>query len=450
MAAGSAILRPVRAPLALVVLVAVFLPAVTRAHSPAPRADDRSLAAAKQHFTAGKQAYDGGNYVVALTEFTAAETIRPSPILRYNLGLAHEKLGFAKLAVADYRAYLDAMSDASNRTEVEARIVQLQAQPDAETEAQVELPSHAPRPIPATTVAADPHHDAANAVPTLPAAAPPPSCLQPGPPARPGLSEVRIPLAPTGGDTAQPSLQAYWWKPAGRGPFPTVVYNPGGERTPVIGTDGGVGAFFQKAGYAVLFPYRRGTCRSPGTYWRDGIARLPLFRRAQATTDALVAESEDVAAALRYARAQKLVDKKRLVVAGCAFGGFEALLAGERFADLRAVIAFGGATAVWNFNAPLRARLGQAALAQKRPVLFVQAQSDQERSSSRALSDAMRAAHLPNALRLFPLRRPGTLPTLSNGNNEAHADFCQNRSDEWGPAVLEFLSGLNGDLTNNQ
>src|SRR5260370_40480552 len=66
-------------------------------------------------------------------------------------------------------------------------------------------------------------------------------------------------------------LQAWLWRPAGPGPFPVVVYNHGSEPDPIAGTHGTVGPFFSQHGYAVLFPYRRGTGKSEGRYWGDEV-----------------------------------------------------------------------------------------------------------------------------------------------------------------------------------
>ena len=64
------------------------------------------MAQAKQHFETGRNAYNAGDYVTAIREFKAAEELRPSPILDYNIGLANEKLGKRRVA----RQVLQALS----------------------------------------------------------------------------------------------------------------------------------------------------------------------------------------------------------------------------------------------------------------------------------------------------------------------------------------------------
>ena len=94
--------------------------------APAAPASDDALMQAKQHFEAGRNAYNAGDYISAIREFKAAEALRPSPILAYNIGLANEKLGKRRVAVKYYRRYLEQVPNAQNRAEVDGRIAQLE------------------------------------------------------------------------------------------------------------------------------------------------------------------------------------------------------------------------------------------------------------------------------------------------------------------------------------
>ena len=90
--------------------------------------NDEALAQAKQHFEAGRNAYNAQDYITAIREFKAAEALRPSPLLAYNIGLANEKLGKRRVALKYYHRYLEQMPNAQNRPEVEGRIQQLEAE----------------------------------------------------------------------------------------------------------------------------------------------------------------------------------------------------------------------------------------------------------------------------------------------------------------------------------
>src|SRR5438067_8608833 len=101
-------------------------PAPAAAAPAAPAGGDEAMAQAKQHFETGRNAYNAGDYVTAIREFKAAEALRPSPILDYNIGLANEKLGKKRVAVKYYKRYLEQMPNAPNRPEVDGRIAQLE------------------------------------------------------------------------------------------------------------------------------------------------------------------------------------------------------------------------------------------------------------------------------------------------------------------------------------
>jgi tetratricopeptide (TPR) repeat protein len=131
-----------------------------------PAQDDATMAAARQHFEAGRNAYNAGDFPQAIREFKAAEALRPSPILAYNIGLANEKLQRRKVAVRYYRRYLEGAPAAPNRAEVEGRITQLEREiasqpaqqpPEAVNENPPPPPGSDPNVQPQTTAQGDPY-----------------------------------------------------------------------------------------------------------------------------------------------------------------------------------------------------------------------------------------------------------------------------------------------------
>lgn len=127
--------------------------------------EDQALTEAKRHFEAGRNAYTAGDYQTAIREFKAAEALRPSPVLAYNIGLANEKLGKRRVAVKYYNRYLEGQPNAANRAEVEGRIAALEkeiaAQPAAANpQAQPQdLPPTATEPPPPPPANAQPGYD---------------------------------------------------------------------------------------------------------------------------------------------------------------------------------------------------------------------------------------------------------------------------------------------------
>jgi len=92
--------------------------------APAVAQDARTQA--KEAYTRGKQMFQAGNYTGAIAEFERAKQLEPSPVLDFNIGLAHDRAGNAREAVDAYRSYLRAVPNASNKTAVESRITALE------------------------------------------------------------------------------------------------------------------------------------------------------------------------------------------------------------------------------------------------------------------------------------------------------------------------------------
>ena len=82
---------------------------------------------AREYFLKGKKAYQQGLFEEAMKNFKMALAVRPSPVLEYNIGRCHDKLGQHKKAIASYKRYLVFRPDAPNRKTVEARITALEA-----------------------------------------------------------------------------------------------------------------------------------------------------------------------------------------------------------------------------------------------------------------------------------------------------------------------------------
>jgi dienelactone hydrolase len=226
------------------------------------------------------------------------------------------------------------------------------------------------------------------------------------------------------------TLGGFLYRPAGAGPFPAIVFNHGSEKLP--GNKLGQAMFYVRHGFVLFVPHRRGHGRSSdaGPYIDDTPATSPAF------SDVLVAQSDDVMAAVAFVAARPYVDRKRVAVAGCSLGGIESLLAAERGTGIVAAVDFAGAAITWAKNEALRERMRSAARNARVPVLFLQAENDYDTTPSRALSDEMKAAGKPCGVHIFP------------PNGTTHADghgFCTGgEHPPWGDEVLAFLAQAMG------
>jgi hypothetical protein len=93
--------------------------------APAWAQDDDNLSEAKKHYDRGKELFKAGNPEEAIREFRAADKLRPSPILAYNIGLAYERMSRCKPAIDAFQRYLHEQADADNREDTEQKIAEL-------------------------------------------------------------------------------------------------------------------------------------------------------------------------------------------------------------------------------------------------------------------------------------------------------------------------------------
>ncbi|MHB8416691.1 MAG: tetratricopeptide repeat protein [Myxococcales bacterium] len=144
------------------------------------------LQKAKQLFQQGRADYQAGRFRQAIEEFLAADKLKASAALIYNVAQAYEKLGDLSHAVEYYQDYLSREPHAADRDKVKATIQNLQAKLQAEPAAPVVVMA-----APVESPAAPAPGPAAPAL-TAPAPAPPVSAPEAAvtEPAKPHRSRV--------------------------------------------------------------------------------------------------------------------------------------------------------------------------------------------------------------------------------------------------------------------
>lgn len=266
---------------------------------------------------------------------------------------------------------------------------------------------------------------------SAPAAPPGEGASSPAPPGEPASSSApaasgdlspELVIYPSGGLT----LHGFLYRPPGPGPFPAVVFNHGSE--PLPGSKPDQAQFYVRHGFVLFLPHRRGQGRSSDA----GPSITTVDGTGPALVDALVAQSDDVMAAVAYAAALPYVDRTRIAVAGCSLGGIESLLAAERGTGLVAAIDFAGAAITWANNPALQDRMKLAARNATVPVFFLQAENDYDTAPSRVLSEESKRAGKPMRVHIFP--PSGSTPQQGHG-------FCRGgEHPAWGDEVLAFLA----------
>jgi dienelactone hydrolase len=232
------------------------------------------------------------------------------------------------------------------------------------------------------------------------------------------------------------TLVGFLFKPDGSGPFPGLIWNHGSEKSPgTMRQFDAVAAIFVPAGYVVFAPMRRGHGDSEGPYVMDQLRRAQESHGAGALAVRLMEGEhlDDQLAGLEYLKRLPYVDPRRLVVAGCSFGGIQTLLAAERGAGYRAAVAISPGALSWNGNPLLRDRLIAAVRKTEIPVFLIQPPKDASLEPSRVLGAELERRGKQHAVKVYPPEMPD--------DQQGHCFGGARGMHVWAPDALAFFAG---------
>jgi carboxymethylenebutenolidase len=255
------------------------------------------------------------------------------------------------------------------------------------------------------------------------------------PPTAPQIADVRS------GDL---HLKGYFWKPAGPGPFPAILFNHGSGADDPQHTAGRTMAeaasdlapIFLKHGYAFFYLCRRGQGLSAdqGPFMQD------LLKQAEAKgADArkqlhyqLITGSQldDALAGLAFLKTAPDVDPKRIAVVGHSFGGMLTLLSGDHDRNIRAEVAFAAGAHSWRESQELRDRTLAAVRKTAAPIMLVYAANDYDTTPGKDISAELDRLHKSHSLKIYPV----TGKTPEDGHSLLYLGIS-----EWEPDVFQFL-----------
>lgn len=207
-------------------------------------------------------------------------------------------------------------------------------------------------------------------------------------------------------------LAGFLYKPEGTGPWPALLWNHGSEHHPDKSRQfDTVASVFVPAGYVVFAPERRGHGESEGGYIVDQMMLTARMRGRDAANRLVIhlLETEqlrDQLAGLAFLQQQPYVDHDRIVVAGCSFGGIQALLGAESRAGYKAAVAISPGGLTWKRNPYLKSRLIQAVRRMVIPVLIIQPAHDASLAPSRVLGREAQSAGTPVTTKVYPEAGP--------------------------------------------
>jgi dienelactone hydrolase len=244
------------------------------------------------------------------------------------------------------------------------------------------------------------------------------------------------------------NIEAYFYKPAGDGPFPLVIYNHGSrsgqERTEIPFRF--IAAILVPQGYAVLVPERRGYGKSDGQTYDEEVQGDSADRMMQRFRE----EASDVLAGLDYLKkggtaaesgrfnptpAISPIDFRRVALMGWSHGGVVSLLAASERHEFVALVDQAGGALTWNRSPTLQSELPAAARAIKVPALCMDAENDATTNAAKEVGKAVKSSGEWEQTIIYPPFTP-----TSNPSNIApgHLIFAQGVSI-WQNDLIAFL-----------
>jgi carboxymethylenebutenolidase len=264
------------------------------------------------------------------------------------------------------------------------------------------------------------------------------------------IAAVRIEYVPTPMDepdtvvvrSGNLSLRGVLWTPAGKGPFPAVLFNHGSyaHGDTLTSQDlGALGPVFARHGYVFLFLCRRGIGLSKdqgpadGDLMADALAARGQDGRNEIQLQLLEGEElNEAIAGLAFLRALPQVDPRRIAVAGHSFGGSLSLFLAARDTTLRAAVIFSGSARSWGPSPKLRAAL-LAAAHHTPPTYFIHAANDYSTDPGKVLAAEMQKLGRRHRLTIYP--------AFGRTSREGH-NFLFRDPRMWEADVFAFLDSI--------
>jgi dienelactone hydrolase len=256
-----------------------------------------------------------------------------------------------------------------------------------------------------------------------------------GPAPPPQIVEVR---------SGQLHLKGYFWKPAGRGPFPAILFNHGSGADDPQHTAGRTMAqaasdlapVFLKHGYAFFYLCRRGQGLSAdqGPFTQDLLKQAEAKgaeARKQLHYQLMTgSQLDDALAGLTFLKAAPDVDRKRIAIVGHSFGGMLTLLSGDHDSSIRAEVAFAAGAVSWRASQQLRDRTLAAVGKTAAPIMLVYAANDFDTTPGKDISAELDRLHKSHSLKIYP--------AIGKRSEDGHSLLYLGVS-EWERDVFQFL-----------
>ena len=238
------------------------------------------------------------------------------------------------------------------------------------------------------------------------------------------------------------NLVGYLYKPAGEGPFPAIIWNHGSEANPTAASEfDRIASLFVPAGYVVVTPVRRGQGGSQGDYIVDQTKQIFQAKGRTAALEFIPQQMagpqlDDQLSGLTYLASLPYVDKDRLAVVGCSYGGMQTLFGAASGKGYKAAVAISPGAESWDGNPPLQQALIKLVNSIDIPTFIIHPAKDASLAPGFALGPQFQQLGKTYGLEIYPPFGTAIMHCFGGGGGNTLG------IDVWGPAALTFLSNV--------
>ena len=229
-------------------------------------------------------------------------------------------------------------------------------------------------------------------------------------------------------------MLGYLYRPAGKGPFPAVVFHHRDHKSLMSGNMSQLqklADFFTTSGYMLFMPDRHTDTFSNDEFSPTLQQGLRNKSREQAVIDQYIIErmeivNRDIVASAQWLRQQPDVKTNEIAIVGMFGGAMQSLIALEKI-NVRTCVLFSPATSTWRDSHFRQGWLLTSIRKSTAPIFLIYTQ-DQNPEPAEALGREVENKGKPSRTKVYP-----GLPPESSPN------FAIDGIDIWGPDVLSFL-----------
>ena len=202
-----------------------------------------------------------------------------------------------------------------------------------------------------------------------------------------------------------------------------------------------IASLFVPAGYVVVTPVRRGQGGSQGDYIVDQTRQVFQTKGRTAAQEFVPQQMagpqlDDQLSGLTYLESLPYVDKDRLAVVGCSYGGMQTLFGAASGKGYKAAVAISPGAESWDGNPLLQQALIKLVSSIDIPTFIIHPAKDASLAPGFALGPQFQQLGKTYGLEIYPPFGTATMHCFGGGGGTTLG------IDVWGPAALSFLSNV--------